>query len=122
MTAIVEKKVKKSGLKDKKKSKAVAEVEATVSSPAVETDKPKKKKKKTSEDVDVAMKKEPSDTDSTAPSADSNAMEVDEIEEALPQSAVRGRNYKCVQCSAKTGEGLQEGISMLLENIKAKSE
>ena len=51
-----------------------------------------------------------------------NAMSAGELMKELDLTSDKTRWTHIQACSAKTGEGLQEGISMLLENIKAKSE
>ena len=45
-----------------------------------------------------------------------NAMEQCEIEEAVAP-VLKGRNYSVVECSAKTGKGLQDGMEWLVDQI-----
>ena len=45
-----------------------------------------------------------------------NAMEQCEIEESVAP-VLKGRNYFVVECSAKTGKGLQDGMEWLVDQI-----
>ena len=45
-----------------------------------------------------------------------NAMEQCEIEESVAP-VLKGRNYFVVECSAKTGKGLQDGAEWLVDQI-----
>ena len=45
-----------------------------------------------------------------------NAMEQCEIEESVAP-VLYGRNYFVVECSAKTGKGLQDGMEWLVDQI-----
>lgn len=49
-----------------------------------------------------------------------NALDDDEIEEHV-RAFLKGRNYKIMKCSAKTGNGLQSGMEWLVENLNDKS-
>ena len=45
-----------------------------------------------------------------------NAMEQCEIEKSVAP-VLKGRNYFVVECSAKTGKGLQDGMEWLVDQI-----
>ena len=49
-----------------------------------------------------------------------NAMEAEEIEDQA-STVLKGREYTIVECSAKTGKGLQEGMEWLVERVNDKA-
>ena len=46
-----------------------------------------------------------------------NALGADEISEGLNLQEIRDRQWKICACSAKNGEGLQEGMEWLVEAV-----
>ena len=51
-----------------------------------------------------------------------NAETADEISEALNLSTVRDRKWSIQACSAKTGEGLQDGMEWCVEQVNTGEE
>lgn len=49
-----------------------------------------------------------------------NAMGPDDVAEALNLHSIRDRIWHIQPCSAKTGEGLQQGMEWMVKNINQK--
>lgn len=51
-----------------------------------------------------------------------SAMSLEEIDEELKLSSIRGRTWKILPCSAKTGEGLKEAMEWLVEQVNSSQD